>query len=68
MVKDHEDINEINSIGVVRFKSWQAPKRNLPRLIVFCGPSAVGTGRIMDMLVKDLPDKFARTVSHTVGL
>lgn len=41
------------------------PDRNPPRIIVLCGPSAVGRGPLMSRIVAEYPDKFAITISHT---
>lgn len=41
------------------------PERKPPRIIVLCGPSAVGKGPLMAKLVQEYPDKFGLTVSHT---
>ncbi|GMH36176.1 hypothetical protein BSKO_04044 [Bryopsis sp. KO-2023] len=54
-----------NSVAICCVKKHAAPERALPRLIVFCGPSGVGKGKLMDLLEECLPEKFSRTVSHT---
>jgi len=36
-----------------------------PRPVVFCGPSGVGKGTLIDMLMKKYPDAFGFSVSHT---
>ena len=37
-----------------------------PRPVVFCGPSGVGKGTLIDMLMKRFPnDQFGFSVSHT---
>jgi len=33
--------------------------------LVVCGPSGVGKGTLLDMLIRDFPNLFKRTVSHT---
>jgi len=33
--------------------------------IVFCGPSGVGKGTLIGLLMKDFPEKFGFSVSHT---
>jgi guanylate kinase len=41
-------------------------KESLPRPVVFCGPSGVGKGTLIDMLMKRFPnDQFGFSVSHT---
>ena len=40
--------------------------RNLPTPVVFCGPSGVGKGTLIDLLMKQFPkDHFGFSVSHT---
>ncbi len=41
------------------------PERNPPRIVVLCGPGAVGRGPLARRLVGDGPDKFGITVSST---
>ncbi|XP_024374563.1 uncharacterized protein [Physcomitrium patens] len=36
-----------------------------PRPVVICGPSGVGKGTLIGRLMKDFPDKFGFSVSHT---
>jgi len=36
-----------------------------PSPIVFCGPSGVGKGTLITLLMKDFPEKFGFSVSHT---
>ena len=36
-----------------------------PRPVVFCGPSGVGKGTLIDKLMKKYPDAFGFSVSHT---
>jgi guanylate kinase len=36
-----------------------------PRPVVFCGPSGVGKGTLIEMLQKRFPDSFGFSVSHT---
>lgn len=55
------------TIAVCCLKQHAASERALPRLVVFCGPSAVGKGKLMGLLEERLGDSFARTISHTVG-
>jgi GTP-binding protein EngB required for normal cell division len=39
---------------------------NLPRPVVFCGPSGVGKGTLIEMLMARFPnDQFGFSVSHT---
>lgn len=39
---------------------------NLPRPVVFCGPSGVGKGTLIEMLMTRFPnDQFGFSVSHT---
>jgi guanylate kinase len=35
------------------------------RPVVFCGPSGVGKGTLIDMLFKKYPNSFGFSVSHT---
>jgi hypothetical protein len=44
------------------------PERNPPRIIVLCGPGAVGRGRLARRLVADHPDRFGLTISTTTRL
>jgi guanylate kinase len=38
----------------------------LPRPVLFCGPSGVGKGTLIEMLMKRFPnDQFGFSVSHT---
>ena len=36
-----------------------------PRPVVVCGPSGVGKGTLIEKLLKEFPDKFGFSVSHT---
>jgi len=36
-----------------------------PKPVVFCGPSGVGKGTLINMLLKEFPNKFGFSVSHT---
>ena len=36
-----------------------------PRPVVFCGPSGVGKGTLIDKLMQKYPDAFGFSVSHT---
>ena len=36
-----------------------------PQPVVICGPSGVGKGTLIGKLMKDFPDKFGFSVSHT---
>eukprot|EP00980_Cylindrotheca_fusiformis_P019712 scaffold6886_cov106-Cylindrotheca_fusiformis.AAC.1 len=38
---------------------------DLPKPVVFCGPSGVGKGTLIDLLMKKFPDSFGFSVSHT---
>ncbi|KAH8952145.1 hypothetical protein BDL97_09G069400 [Sphagnum fallax] len=38
---------------------------NAPQPVVICGPSGVGKGTLIGKLMKDFPDKFGFSVSHT---
>ena len=38
---------------------------DLPTPVVFCGPSGVGKGTLIDLLMKKFPDAFGFSVSHT---
>lgn len=41
-------------------------KASLPRPVIFCGPSGVGKGTLIDMMMKEFPNKqFGFSVSHT---
>jgi hypothetical protein len=44
------------------------PERNPPRIVVLCGPGAVGKGALARQLVADNPDKFGLTISTTTRL
>mmetsp|Transcript_17692 Transcript_17692/g.51491 ORF Transcript_17692/g.51491 Transcript_17692/m.51491 type:complete len:545 (-) Transcript_17692:147-1781(-) len=47
-------------------KTDDAAKPESPRPVVFCGPSGVGKGTLIDMLMKRFPeDQFGFSVSHT---
>lgn len=41
-----------------------SPTKFLPRPVVFCGPSGVGKGTLIDMLMKRFPNQFGFSVSH----
>jgi hypothetical protein len=41
------------------------PERNPPRIVVLCGPGAVGKGALARQLVAESPDRFGLTVSTT---
>mmetsp|Transcript_15130 Transcript_15130/g.20608 ORF Transcript_15130/g.20608 Transcript_15130/m.20608 type:complete len:414 (-) Transcript_15130:177-1418(-) len=50
------------------FKGWYPHLKEvqLPRPVVFCGPSGVGKGTLIEMLMKRFPnDQFGFSVSHT---
>lgn len=44
------------------------PDRAPPRIVVLCGPGAVGRGPLARRLVEELPDRFGLTVSSTTRL
>jgi guanylate kinase len=39
-------------------------KKSMPRPVVFCGPSGVGKGTLIEMLMKRFPEQFGFSVSH----
>lgn len=40
-------------------------REDLPRPLVFCGPSGVGKGTLLGYIQKEFPGRFVKTVSHT---
>ncbi|KAK9808730.1 hypothetical protein WJX72_002676 [[Myrmecia] bisecta] len=54
-----------HAVASVCLLNRAAAERPPPRLIVLCGPSAVGKGRLMELLVERHADLVGRTVSHT---
>lgn len=49
-------------------KRRSKPARNPPRIVVLCGPGAVGRGALARRLVAEHPDRFGATVSTTTRL
>lgn len=45
--------------------STTSTTNSLPRPVVFCGPSGVGKGTLIDLLRERFPDQFGFSVSHT---
>mmetsp|Transcript_30630 Transcript_30630/g.47005 ORF Transcript_30630/g.47005 Transcript_30630/m.47005 type:complete len:420 (-) Transcript_30630:173-1432(-) len=64
----NDNLNTTFEELVAAFKSWYPHLREVfrPRPVVFCGPSGVGKGTLIDMLMKRFPnDQFGFSVSHT---
>ena len=67
----NDDLESTFSKMVNVFQGWYPDlvdegSDDLPRPIVFCGPSGVGKGTLIDMLMKRFPnDQFGFSVSHT---
>lgn len=57
-----------DTVAVCCLKQHAAPERPLPRLVVFSGPSGVGKGKLMSLLEETMGERFAKTISHTVGI
>jgi guanylate kinase len=51
---------------VDQFKEWYPNLKEAPRPVVICGPSGVGKGTLIELLMKQFPnDQFGFSVSHT---
>ena len=46
-------------------KERAASDRPPPRMVVLCGPSGVGIGKLMDKVLENFSERFGRCVSHT---
>lgn len=57
-----------SSIVICCLAQRSKPERNPPRIVVLCGPGAVGKGPLARRLVREHPDKFGVTVSSTTRL
>ena len=44
---------------------WCRRSRARQSAVLFCGPSGVGKGTLIDLLMKRYPDAFGFSVSHT---
>ncbi|XP_050316229.1 uncharacterized protein LOC126750537 isoform X2 [Anthonomus grandis grandis] len=63
-------IQDVHLIWKLRKKSraqyyFSTMPPQLPRPLVFCGPSGTGKSTLIKRLMDDFPDKFGFTVSHT---
>lgn len=57
-LSESKDLNEV-------FDASDNPVEDTPLPVVFAGPSGVGKGTLIEMLMKKFPDRFGFSVSHT---
>ena len=51
-------------LGLVAYKLHKKSRRR-PRPLVFVGPSGVGKGTLLAMLLQEFPGQFKKSVTHT---
>eukprot|EP00957_Ditylum_brightwellii_P138648 10568003-Ditylum_brightwellii.AAC.1 len=64
----NDNLNGTFDAMVKAFKGWYPHLKEvqLPRPVIFAGPSGVGKGTLIEMLMKRFPDEqFGFSVSHT---
>eukprot|EP00550_Attheya_septentrionalis_P002201 CAMPEP_0198292290 /NCGR_PEP_ID=MMETSP1449-20131203/11253_1 /TAXON_ID=420275 /ORGANISM="Attheya septentrionalis, Strain CCMP2084" /LENGTH=415 /DNA_ID=CAMNT_0043991177 /DNA_START=120 /DNA_END=1367 /DNA_ORIENTATION=+ len=62
----NDDLDETFDELVDQFKEWYPHLKEAPRPVVICGPSGVGKGTLIELLMKQFPnDQFGFSVSHT---